>query len=95
MWESPDNGATTILLWSVQPRRAVLEHEHTDMGTDPIRQALRPTGLGIGVVGRAEHPDENLGLTDLAGLGIDDRDLLAGIVDEALVAGHVILAHDR
>jgi hypothetical protein len=50
-------------------------------------------GLGVGVVGGAQHGDEELDRADLAGGGIGQPGLLAGVVDEALVAGAVDLAH--
>ena len=65
------------------------------MGLDPVSQRLRPAGLSIGVVRGPQHGDEDLGLAHDAGAPIDDRELLAGIVDEDLVAGGMILAHGR
>jgi hypothetical protein len=65
------------------------------MRLDPVRQGLRPGRLGVGVVGRAQHRDEDLGIAYLTGRGIDNADLLARVVDEHLVAGHVMLAHHR
>ncbi len=72
-----------------------VEPEHPDMGTNPIRQTLRPAGLGIGEVRRAEHRDKDLRCAHLATERVDDRDPLAGIVDERLVPGDVGLAHGR
>ena len=74
---------------------AAQEPEHADMGPDPIRQRLGPGGLGIGVVRRPEHGDEDLGFAHDTRLGIDDPDLLARVIDEHLVAGGVVLAHHR
>ncbi len=65
------------------------------MRLDPVRQRLRPGRFGVGVVGGAQHRDEDLGVAYLAGDPIDDADLLARVVDEHLVAGHVVLAHHR
>ncbi len=65
------------------------------MRANPVRQGLGPGRLGVGEVGGAEHGDEDLGLADLAGVGINDGDLLAGIVDEHFVAGNMVLAHGR
>ena len=78
-----------------QARHAAEEAEHADMRADPVRQCLGPGRLGIGEVRGAEHGDEDLRLADLAGVRIDDGDLLAGVVDEDLVAGDMILPHDR
>src|SRR3989344_1979913 len=61
----------------------------------PARQLLRPGGLGKGVAGRAENGDEDLRLADLAGSPINDRYGLAGVIDEQLFAGTVLLAHDH
>lgn len=48
------------------------------------------------MVGGAEHGDEDLGLErDLTRAGIDDRHGLPGPVDEAFLAGAVLLAHNE
>jgi hypothetical protein len=78
-----------------EPRHAAEPAEHAHMGADPVGQGLRPRRLGIGEARGAEHGDEDLRLADDAGRAVDDGDLLAGIVDEHLVAGRVILPHDR
>jgi hypothetical protein len=44
---------------------------------------------------RCGHGDEDLGLAHHAGVGVDDRHLLARVVDEQLVARHMMLAHHR
>lgn len=64
------------------------------MGADPISQPLGPSGLGVGIVGGTEHRDEDLRFADFAGVSIDHRDRLAGLVYEQLLTGPVILAHD-
>jgi hypothetical protein len=71
------------------------EAEHAHVRADPVGKRLGPGRLGVGVVGGAEHADEDLGLAHDARLRVDDRHLLAGVVDEDLVAGDVVLAHDR
>ena len=78
-----------------QPRHAAEEAEHPHMRADPVRQRLREGRLGIGVAGGAEHADEDLGVVHNARAGIDDCNPLARIIDEHLVAGHMMLAHDR
>ena len=60
---------------------------------DPIRDLLRAGRLGVGVVRGAEDGDEEFDLAHLAGGGLDEPRLLAGVVDEALLAGAVHLAH--
>ena len=64
------------------------------MAADPVGKPLRPGRLGVGEAGRAEHRDEDLRGSPLAGAPVDhDRHTIAGIVDEQLVAGGVRLAH--
>lgn len=78
-----------------QPGNASEETKHPDMRADPVGERLRPSRLRIGEAGCAEHRHEDLCLADLTGLAINNRDLLAGIVDEDLVAGRMLLAHRR
>jgi hypothetical protein len=78
-----------------QPRCRTKEPEHPYMCANPVRQTLRPGGVGIGEVGRAEHRDEQFRHPHLAGQRVDDWHLLAGIVDERLIPSHVRLAHRR
>ena len=65
------------------------------MRPDPVGQRLAPGRLGVGEARGAEHGDEDLGLAHHAGVGVDDRHLLARVVDEQLVARHMMLAHHR
>jgi hypothetical protein len=44
---------------------------------------------------RRQHGDEDLRWADLAADPVDDRHRLAGVVDEHLVAGDMVLAHRR
>ncbi len=74
---------------------AAEETEQADMRADPVGQRLGPGRLGVGQARRAEHRHEDLGLAHDAGGRIDDPDLLAGVVDEDLVAGGMVLAHHR
>ena len=76
-----------------EPGHAAEQGEHAPVRADPVRQALRPARLGVGVVGGAEHGDEQLRLAHDAADWIDDRQLLAGVIDEHLVAGDKVLAH--
>lgn len=69
--------------------------EHARVGADPVRQAACPGGLGIGVVTGAQHGDEDVGGARLAGGGVDDGDLVAGVIDEDFFAGAVVLAQDH
>ena len=76
-----------------QARHAAEEAEHAHMRADPVRQGLGPARLGVGIAGSAEHADEDLRLASLSRVRVVDRQLLAGVVHEDLVAGHVLLAH--
>jgi hypothetical protein len=76
-----------------QAGAAAEEGERVDVRRDPVGQLLGRQRLGIGVVRRPEDRHEELGLRHLAGGGIDDRDGLAGEVDEQLLARAVLLAH--
>jgi hypothetical protein len=60
---------------------------------DPIRALLRQCRLSVRVVRRAEHRDEELDVDALAAVGVDDVRSAARVVDEALVAGAMLLAH--
>ena len=51
-------------------------------------------GDGVRVARRAERGHEQLGGPDLARVGVDDRDRRARVVDEQLLAGPVVVAHD-
>lgn len=55
---------------------------------DPDRH-LRPGGLGIRIVGSAQHGDENLSGVQLSGARVDHQDGLAGVIHEQLLAGRV------
>ncbi|MCY1358188.1 hypothetical protein D9M69_447130 [compost metagenome] len=78
-----------------QPGHATEEGEHAHVRADPIRERLGPGRLGERIARRAEHADEQFRLANLAGLAIDDRHPLAGIVHEGLVASGMLLAHRR
>src|SRR5690554_5273676 len=72
---------------------AAQELEGTLMRRDPVGQRLAPGGLGVGVAGSAQHGNEHLGPSLLAGGLVDDWHGRAAIVDEQLLAGAVDLAH--
>jgi hypothetical protein len=55
-------------------RHTAHEGQRPDMRADPIRQALGQGCLGVGVVGRAHHGDEDLRWPDLAGSAISQID---------------------
>lgn len=58
---------------------------------DPIRQGLRPRGLRVGIVRRAEDGDKHLRRADGAGAAVLYRHGLAGVIDEEFLAGAVLL----
>ena len=60
----------------------------------PVRHLLALAGLGVRVVRRPEHGDEQLHLVELAGGGLDPVGLLAGVVGEHLLASAVHVPHD-
>ena len=72
---------------------AAIEGQHAHMATQPVGQRLTESGLGVGVVGGAQHADKDLGVAHLAGAGMDDRHRLPAVVHEAFLAGGVGLAH--
>jgi hypothetical protein len=80
-------------MWAAT-RGATEKGERAHMGTDPIRERLREGRFGIGEIGSAPHGDEEVGLFDFAGMGIDDGKTV-GIIDEQAFAGLVVLAHDE
>ncbi len=71
----------------------VLKGPH--MRLDPVWEGLCPSRLCIGVVARAKHGDNDLGLVDLPGTGIDNGHGLSGVVDKQLLSGPVGVPHDR
>src|SRR5262245_34803848 len=67
--------------------------EGSDVRADPIVELLRVSGFGVGVVGRAEHGDEDLRLLDFTRQRIDDGNCWSGVINEHLLAGAMGLAH--
>ena len=61
----------------------------------PIRQALRPAGFDIGVIGRPQGGDKYLRCAHLAGLGANDIHGLARVIDKQAFTGGMTLAHHR
>ena len=76
-------------------RHATDRREGVDVGGDPIGEPLRPARLGIGVVGRPERSDEDVGGTLRVRYLIEYRHRVAGIIDEQLFPGRVRLTHRR
>ncbi len=65
------------------------------MGADPGLQLFAGEGRGIDTVAGPEDGDEQMRLRHLGGVGIVDRHLLAGPVDEELLTGDMQLSEDR
>ena len=63
------------------------------MAADPVRERLRPAGLGVSEVGGAQHRDEHLRAPDLSRGVVHHLGRLPGIVDEHPLPGRVRLAH--
>ncbi len=72
-----------------------VELEGAHVRRRPVRQGLRPRRLGEGVARRPEDRHEDLRPPLLAGLAVDHRHRLPGVVDEQLLAGAVVLAHHQ
>src|SRR3989454_12804437 len=72
---------------------AAEELEGALVARDPVRDLLGARRFGVGVVRGAQHGDEELDRDHLAGGRLDNRRLLAGVVDEAFLAGAMDLAH--
>ena len=66
--------------------------EGADVAPDPGWEIGRAGGLGVGVVARAEHGDEQGHRRAGAGLRIGEPERLAGVVQEQLFTGPVLLA---
>jgi hypothetical protein len=69
----------------------VVERPH--VGTEPVGERLREARLDVGVVARAQGGDEDLGLLHFAACALDDLHREPGVVDEELLARHVLEAH--
>jgi hypothetical protein len=77
------------------PGQYAKELEGADVSGDPVQQLLRGQRLGVHVVAGTERGDEELGLRGHAADRVDDGDGAAGEVDEELLAGAMLLAHDH
>src|SRR5690349_5243119 len=71
-------------------RRAPDELEGAQ-GADPIGEALRPGGLGVGVTAGPEDRDEDGGGAHFAGGRVVNRDRVAGVVHEEFLAGSMLV----
>jgi hypothetical protein len=89
-----DDGCLQIVA-DDRPGDAAEEGERSDLTIDPVRQLLAEAGKGEGVGGSSQHGHEDLRLMDDAGLAINDRHRLAGIVGLHHRAGLVAVAEGR
>jgi hypothetical protein len=71
--------------------RSLEELEGSHMRVDPVPEVLRPGGFGVGVVAGAQHRYEHLGLANFAGLRINHRYRLPGVIHERLFPGAVLM----
>jgi hypothetical protein len=68
----------------------ILKRAH--VRTEPIPGPLAQRSLGVGVVGKSQHGDEDLRRSGRSRVPVLDRHRLTRIIDEQLVAGRVFLA---
>jgi len=79
-----------------QMRNAADRREGMNMRVDPVRERLRPARMRKSEARRAEHGDKDLCLADLATQPVDDnRNSIAGVIDEQPFAGRMRLPHRR
>jgi hypothetical protein len=93
LWCSSTQRQEARLIGHQRRRDAAEEGEGAHVARDEVVALLRRRRLGVGVVGGAQHRDEELYLDGLTGLRVDVVWLLPRVVDEGLVAGAVLLAH--
>ena len=67
--------------------------EGVDVRPDPIGKSFRPARLRIGVVGRSQHRDEDMGAPLYSKRGVEYRHRVASEVDEQLLGGPMRLPH--
>ena len=76
-----------------QMRDAANGLERPGVGADPVRQSLRPRGLGIGKAGRAHDGDEDPGGPGLAGQPVEHLHPVARVIDKQFLTAHMGLTH--
>jgi len=62
---------------------------------DPVPQAARPCGFGIGVAAGAQHRHKHIGIARVSGEPVYDTRRLAGMIDEHLLSGAIVLSQDQ
>jgi hypothetical protein len=76
-------------------RRAAEELKDAQMSADPVGEALRPGGFGVGIAAGPEHRDEDNGAAHFASDRIVNGNRIASVVDEQLFASAMFMAeHD-
>jgi hypothetical protein len=78
-----DHDAALELIRNERSRSTTEKLDEPDVARDPVRRLLGRRRLGVRVVRCAHHRDEQLDLDAVTGRAIDDRQLVAGVVDEA------------
>ena len=74
---------------------AAEEGEHAHVAADPVGQPLAGPRLAIDIAGGSERGDEQLHRRRHASGRIDHVDGVAGVIDEHLLTGDMVLAHGR
>jgi len=75
-----------------QCRDTAQAFERSNMTANPVGQALAPRRFAVGIVGRAEHGNEDRRLPNFTRHRISHRHRRAGVVDEQLLARRMRLA---
>ena len=78
-----------------QPGAALKELECAHVRADPISQSARPGGSRIRIVAGAQHRHEYIGVAAFSGETVDYGNGLAGMIDEHLFSGAMVLAQDQ
>ena len=74
-------------------RHAADKLKSPDMGSDPVRQALRVRCLGIREVAGAQDGNEDLAVVYFTGGTVNDRNRLTTVINKQLLSCMVNLAH--
>lgn len=83
------------VVWHDRARRTTKILKRPNVRAQPIAGALRERGLGMRVVGKAEHRDKDLRRAAGSGVPILDRHRLAGVLDEEFIARGMFLAQHQ
>jgi len=78
-----------------QASAALKELKGVHMGADPVPQATRPGRFCVGIAAGAQHRHKHIGIAGVSGQAVDDRHRLAGVIDEHLLAGAMVLSQNQ